>query len=547
MFRSSAFLSGLAAVIAFVLAAALINHGLIDSSLPVGPGLTLDESFNIDQGVYLVDALEQHGPLLFTPTVAREVFGIPRYLPDHPPVGRVVLGIAHQMTSWLIPGSESTAYNVPAARLGSCFALAITVLLMTEFARRRYGNATAVCAAIMLTGMPNVMGHARIASLESVTNLAWVAAMIPLLSWWTKPAPPTARHAIISGVLWGLLLLTKVQAIFLPVIVFLWSIWQFRWQAIRPLAIFGATGAIVFFAGWPWLWLDPVNHVLQYLGRTTDRQTLYCWYFGQRYADKAVPWHFPVVMTLFTLPAWTIIGLLIRSVKSRFDSVEQLLGLLVLFPIAVFAVPSVPVYDGTRLFLIIMPPIALLAARGFALTLFRQRSEGLNPQVASQQVTSGPRRLGQLIVWVLLIVAPLPWIMQPLAISQYGPLAGGNRGAAWLGMEASYWSDALNSDFWKQIPEDSVIFVAPVSHQFQLSGLETLVPVVQQRRLQLRAWDYSTDQKAGLLLLIHRLADLRPELAELPPDTTVITEVQHSGVVYAQVIDTFPESQLQRN
>ena len=194
-----------------------------------------------------------------------------------------------------------------------------------------------------------------------------------------------------------------------------------------------------------------------------------------------------------------------------------------------------------------MPPLALLAARGFALTLFRQRSEGLNPQVASQQVTSGPRRLGQLIVWVLLIVAPLPWIMQPLAISQYGPLAGGNRGAAWLGMEASYWSDALNSDFWKQIPEDSVIFVAPVSHQFQLSGLETLVPVVQQRRLQLRAWDYSTDQKAGLLLLIHRLADLRPELAELPPDTTVITEVQHSGVVYAQVIDTFPESQLQRN
>jgi hypothetical protein len=63
----------------------------------------------------------------------------------------------------------------------------------------------------------------------------------------------------------------------------------------------------------------------------------------------------------------------------------------------------------------------------------------------------------------------------------------------------------------------------------------------------LRAWDYSTDQKAGLLLLIHRLADLRPELAELPPDTTVITEVQHRGVVYAQVIDTFPESQLQRN
>lgn len=547
MFRYPAFLSGLAAVVAFVLAAAMINHGLVDSRLPVGPGLTLDESFNIDQGVYLVDAFEQHGPLLFTPAAAREVFGIPRYLPDHPPLGRVVLGIAHQLTSWLIPGSESTAYNVPAARLGSCFAFAMTVLLITEFARRCYGNSTAVCTAIILTGMPNVMGHARIASLETVTNLAWVAAMIPLLSWWTKPAPPSTRHAIISGVLWGLLLLTKVQAVFLPVIVFLWSIWQFRWKAIRPLVIFGVTGAVVFFAGWPWLWLDPVNHVLKYLGRTTDRQTLYCWYFGQRYADKAVPWHFPVVMTLFTLPAWAIIGLLLRVAKNRFDSIEQLLTLLVLFPLAVFAVPNVPVYDGTRLFLIIMPPLALLAARGFAITLLRQRSERFNPQHASPQVTSGPRRLGQVIIWGLLIVVPLPWIMQPPAISQYGPLAGGNRGAALLGMEASYWSDALHSDFWQQVPEGSTVYVAPVSHQFQLSDLETLVPVVQHRRIQLSAWNYETARPPGLLLLIHRLADLRPELADLPPDTNVIAEANQSGVIYAQLIDSFPDSKPQED
>lgn len=543
MFRNPAFLSGLAAVVAFVLAAAMINHGLVDSRLPVGPGLTLDESFNIDQGVYLVDAFGQHGPLLFTPTAAKAVFGIPRYLPDHPPLGRVVLGIAHQLTSWLVPGSESTIYNVPAARLGSCFAFAMTVLLMTEFARRRYGNPTAVCTAIMMIAMPNVIGHARIASLESVTNLAWVAAMIPLLSWWTKPTPPSTRHAIISGMLWGLLLLTKVQAIFLPVIVFLWAIWQFRWKAIPPLAIFGFTGAVVFFAGWPWLWLDPVNHVLKYLGRTTERQTLYCWYFGQRYADKAVPWHYPFVMTLVTLPAWTIVGLLLRIAKRKLDSVELLLSLLVLFPIAVFSIPNVPVYDGTRLFLIVMPPLSLLAARGFMLGLDWIFSDLTDPVVFS----SRQRPAVRLIVWTVLIVAPLPWIVQPLAISQYGPLAGGNRGAALLGMETSYWSDGLNGNFWRQVPEDSVVFVAPVSHQFQLSDLETLVPIVQHRRIRLAAWNYATDHPPGLLLLIHRLADLRPELAKLPTDATVVAEVKQNGVIYAQVTDRFPASKPQED
>lgn len=533
--------SGCAALVAFLLAAGLINHGLVDSTLPVGPGLTLDESFNIQQGVYLVDALGQHGPLLLTPSVAKDVFGTQRYLPDHPPLGRILLGLSHQFTAWLIPGSESTAYNVPAARLGSCFAFAVTVFLIAEFCRTRYGTVTGLCAAVMFIGMPNVIGHARLAALESATNLAWVAAMLPLLIWWTKEKPPTMVQALVSGLLWGMLLLTKVQGIFLPVIVFMWAVWQFRWQAIRPLAIYGITGAVVFFAGWPWLWLDPVNHVLRYLGRTTDRPTLYCWYFGQRYADKAVPWHFPFVMTLLTLPAWTMMGLVLRLARARFDRAEQLLLLCILFPLTVFAVPGVPVYDGTRLFLIVMPSLAILAGRGFELWML----SGRTARAASTSNMIVRPDWQQAVCWAVISIMPLFWILQPLAISQYGVLAGGNRGAAWLGMEASYWSDALNSDFWKQVPEGSALLVAPVSHQFQLSDIEALVPIVQQRRIRLTAFAYDPAVQTGDLLLIHRLADLRPELAVTPRDATVIAKASHAGVTYARVIDKLPDSKPQ--
>ena len=102
---------------AFVAAALFINPGLVDSPLPDGPGLTTDESFNILQGIYLAQALEQHGPLLFTPAVAQQVFRTPDFLPDHPPLARLLIGIAHESTAWLIPGAEAAVCNVAAARL----------------------------------------------------------------------------------------------------------------------------------------------------------------------------------------------------------------------------------------------------------------------------------------------------------------------------------------------------------------------------------------------------------------------------------------------
>jgi hypothetical protein len=210
-------------------------------------------------------------------------------------------------------------------------------------------------------------------------------------------------------------------------------------------------------------------------------------------------------------------------------------------PLTVFAVPGVPVYDGTRLFLIVMPPLAVLAARGFSLWLDgRPRTNPTTP-------TSGHKRnLGRnVFVGILVGCVPLYWTMQPLAISQYGPLAGGNRGADKLGMEAGYWSDALNSEFWNQVPENSVVYVAPVSHQFQLSDLESLVPIVQHRGIKLVPWEYDPARQRGLLLLIHRLADLRSSLRTVPAGAKVIAESSRDGVTMARLIDTrdavFPE------
>ncbi len=518
---------------AFVLSAMLVDHGTVGAKLR-GPGLTIDESFNIQQGVYLVDAFAQHGPLVFSPSGAHEVFGARDYLPDHPPLGRVILGVAHYLTSWCISGSESTAYNVPAARLGSCFAFAMTVLLLTEFCIRRFGWAAAICVPILMISTPSLLGHARLAALESATNLAWVAAMLSLLAWWTDAHPPSTLRACLSGVFWGLLLLTKVQGILLPPIVFLWAVWRFRWQCVRPLACWSVCGAVLFVSAWPWLWLDPIHNIPQYLGRASVRPTLYCWYFGERFADKQVPWHYPFVLTLFTLPVAVILCLIARIKRKLPDAIDQLLLLSIAFPLFVFALPGTPVYDGNRLFLIVMPMIVIVAARAFSPFVAVTTSE--IPVAPSTQ-----RSITRWKIAVLVFLAVQTFglsVVSPYAISMYGPLAGGNNGAERLGMESSYWSDGLNGSFWKQVPENSTVYVAPVSHQYQLQDIMSLVPIVQQRNIRLVAYEYDPDKQKGLLLLIHRLADLRPELQTVPEGATIVAEVHLDAVVLARLIDT---------
>lgn len=538
-------ISLLFAFLAFCIAAARINHGLVDSSLPNGPGLTLDESFNIEQGVYLFDSFLHHGPLLFTPDGAEKVFGSKRYFPDHPPLARFMLGVAHNLTSWAIPGSEGTVYNVPAARLGSCFFLAMTVLLLMEFTRRRFGLATAVWSAVGLLLMPRVIGHARIAAQETTTTFFWLLAVVPLLAWWTKDKAPTSKQSLIAGLLFGLMLAAKIQGVFLPPLIVVWSLWRFRFQAIRPLAIWGLTGFVVFWVLWPWLWLNPVEHFTEYVIKTSKRPILYVWYLGERFADKSVPFHYPFVILFATTPFAVTVPFAWRMFVRRFDRVEQLALATIVFPLLVFALPGTPIYDSVRLFLIVTPMLALMAGRGLmlmwqAMSISVKDGDSVGDDGATRTSANAYRKPIACLLVVMSASVFVDWrAYQPYCLEDYSINVGGTQMAVeTFGLECSYWAEGMNADFWKQVPEGSTIYVAPVSHQFQLQDLEQLVPLVAERKITLKSFQYDPAKQRGLLLLLHRLADLPPGLRQPPPGATVVAEAIHRGVVMAQLIDT---------
>ena len=275
---------------------------------------------------------------------------------------------------------------------------------------------------------------------------------------------------------------------------------------------------------------------MQYLGRASERQTLYVWYMGERYADKLVPWHFPLVMTLITVPVFVLLGALLRILLRQLDNIEKLLLASFIWPLIVFALPGTPVYDGTRLFLCIMPSVAVLAARGFCVGIVRlraSRQDAAHPPVGRWV----PALLLILIIALAKTTADRAWL-SPYAINEYNDLTGRGRGAAKLGMEACYWSDALNGDFWKHVPENSTIYVAPVSHQFQLYAIQSMVPVVAEKNIRLIPFEYDTQQQRGLLLLLHRLADLRQSMRTVPDGAEPVIEVSYDGVVLARLMDT---------
>jgi hypothetical protein len=345
-------------------------------------------------------------------------------------------------------------------------------------------------------------------------------------------------------------MLTKMQGILIPPMITLWAFWKYREAAFRPLVLCAVAGCGIMFLAWPWLWIDPVGHIHQYLQRASTRSTIYAWYFGERYTDRTAPWHFSLVMTAITLPAFVSLTLAWRFIRRRFDAAEQFAIWSVVWMLVIFSLPGTPVYDGTRLFLCCMPSIAFLAGRGMVQIVSdcmperTPRAEPDQSDAASQRFAGKPvirfAAAGGLCLTLVFLVRQLSGgsLISPFAINSYSDLIGGEAGASALGMEACYWGDALNGSFWKQVPEDSVVLVAPVLHQYQLADLQSLVPIVADRRLQLVPYEYDPVKQKGLMLLIHRLADLRQSLRVVPDGGRVVTEVVYNSVILARLMDT---------
>ena len=523
--------------------------------LPQGPGVTLDEMFNVHMGVYQWHALCDHGGSLWTAPVRDRVFadgpGRP-YNPDHPPLGRVWIGFCHDMARVLAPPVETGALQVTAcARTASALAFAATVFLVGLCAGRWYGKTAGWAAAISLALMPRVFAHAHLAALETCTSLVFAAAVFYVGDRYARQDPGEWssrrlwKHATVAGILFGLALLTKIQAVLLPVPISLWLLWRFGWRALVAIGIFGLTGLAVFLLGWPWLWIDPVDHVREYFLRGVERSTLHCYYFGTQYDDLDVPWHYSFILFVLTAPvglqALGICGLagFLRRRTASTDVIDDaarartlLLAGVVLFVLGFFALPGITVYDGARLFLVACPLWAVLCGAGAAWVVDR---------LARRWSARGARA----IVAVFLALQSYGVIaLHPCQLSYYNAAVGGLRGASACGMEISYWADSVTRELLleaaEQIPAGSTIDLAPRLVPDQEVELLLQSPILSAGNYRLRAYDNNAGREIRYVLVYRRRADPWPSLEPAPEGSRLLAEVRRDGVQLAALFELPP-------
>jgi len=141
----------------------------------------------------------------------------------NPPLARIAVGLGPylagmQPTPWLrdaLYTGPGYLRNLGLARPGILPFLALVIVLTWLHARRAYGEAAAWIAAVAVSSIPAVLGHAGLATTDVAFTANFLLTLLLLLRWIEKP---TAARAALAGLALGLAGATKFSALVLPVI-----------------------------------------------------------------------------------------------------------------------------------------------------------------------------------------------------------------------------------------------------------------------------------------------------------------------------------------
>jgi hypothetical protein len=315
-----------------------------------------------------------------------------------------------------------------------------------------------------------------------------------------------------------------------------WLIWRRRRRAAVPIVAWLAAGVATLYAGWPWLWLAPIGNLSRYVLSGAQRSSVHVFYLGRVWNDTATPWHYPLVMFLVALP----LGLLVLGALGVFaechwrlaSALSQsparcqhhppaakpqpegrggpstgeglLLGTLV-WVLAVFALPGVPVYDGVRLILVAFPLWAVFVGVG-AQWLYdhpRWHAVRLEFRAAVLALAIASQGVGL-------------WLYAPCWTSHYSGAIGGLPGAVRLGFEPTYWGDSVRPPMLRaaaRVAPGDVVLLAPSLASFQLAGVQMSEPALERARTRIEGWEPSWDAVPSpyrWAIVYRRRADLGP-------------------------------------
>ncbi len=322
-----------------------------------------------------------------------------------------------------------------------------------------------LCAALWFIALPHVWFHAGLHAFDVPVAVATLAVVLIY-----RRALHSPRWGLALGPALGVAISIKHNALFIPVLLalhygacLLLARRRPRTSQLLPLPFLAMAvlAPLTVVALWPWLWSDPVGRVLEYIEFHRFHAYYNTEYLGVNYNRPPLPIGYPFVLTWATVPTGmlllALLGLgrgLVRAFQNTpvpgsattgsdsprwtaplagHDRRDGLLwALFAGFPLVLIALPTIPIFGGTKHWLTAYPFFALAAASGL---------------VALARAAALPPRWRHAPAAVLvLVLVPGVWSTidgHPYGLSQYAPLVGGPRGAADLGLLRGFWGTAV--------------------------------------------------------------------------------------------------------
>ncbi len=333
---------------------------------------------------------------------------------------------------------------LPRARLGPMVAFSLAAGALFASIGRRRGLWAGGMAAGAWTLHPHLFALGHYATYDALLSALWVGAILAFARAVRLDADsPRTRQpcwpAVIAfGFLAGWAADTKLTGWFLPLPFVAWTLVYREQKGFWTLLVGGAVAILTLYAFNPPWWPDPVAGVERFFASNLNRARsipINVLFLGQiiETPTGSLPWYNTLLWTLLVTPAgflaFALIGAGRTLAKPKGRSFEVLALGHWTFLLILRALPHTPGHDGVRQFLPAFGCLALVAGSGAGWVV--ERFGGWGKILVVAALAEGAVSLA---------------LMMPVPLSYYSPLVGGLPGATRLGMEPTYFWDALTGD-----------------------------------------------------------------------------------------------------
>jgi hypothetical protein len=418
------------------------------------------------------------------------------YNSEHPALMKTLFAWSMLLDRKLVPelrvalgSSPEPLFSQPsiAYRLPGMLSAGLTLWLIYVFGARVAGRRFGVFAALAYATLPRVFYHAHLDCFDVpiVLMMTWTT-----YAYWRSLAD--RRWALMCGVAFGCALATKHNSWLLPGIFSLHFAWMAaqEWRRRRAgepgsvslvpywLLAMLTISPLLFFASWPYLWFDTWRRLSAYVAFHLHHDYYNIAYFGVNYFRPPFPISYPFVMTLFTIPLTLSVlvvgGLSLRArawlplwLSARIWPRGELmpdarctdvlwLG-CALTPLIVIALPSTPIFGGTKHWFPAYPFLCLFAGYAALRVVVSAEARLLSRGLSDP----GPYALSCLAVLLAPGVAETAH-SHPFGLSHYTLPAGGVAGAADLGMNRQFWgftTGSVTGFLRERLPRGGSVFI----------------------------------------------------------------------------------------